>query len=111
MTTLALQHKLKSVALPTINVKSLYLVGIPVLFLMLVFYIYSINVLTGGSYMIKGYNKQMAALQDENAALQTRFAASDFMGTVQDKTSNLGFEKTTQVTYIEVVGNSLAQAR
>ncbi len=111
MTTIALQHKLKSATLPAVNLRMVYLIGIPMLFLMLVFYIYSINVLTGGSYVIKNYNKQIAALQDENAALQTRFAASDFMGMVQSKAGGLGFEKTAQVTYIEVIGNALAQAK
>lgn len=111
MTTIALQHKLKAITLPAINWQVMYLVGIPVLFLMLVFYIYSINVLTGGSYVIKSYNKQITSLQDENDVLETSVAASGLLGSAQEKARELGFEKTTQVTYIEIIGNSLAKAQ
>lgn len=111
MTTIALQHKLKSITLPVINFRAMYLIGIPALFLMLVFYIYSINALTGGSYVIKSYNKQINSLEQENNLLEAGFAASGFMGSVQDQARQLGFEKTTQVTYIEVIGNSLVRAQ
>ena len=116
MTTLALGYraihsKVRSVALPAINIKMVYLFGIFAVVLMLVFYVYAINTLTGGSYAIKNYHKQIDSLEQENKILEAGFAASGFMGSVEQQAHRLGFEKTTQVTYIEIMGNSLAQAR
>lgn len=111
MTTIALQYKLKAISLPAVNYKFVYMFAIAILFLMLGFYVYSINTLTGGSYVIKGYNKTIDQLQQENNSLEAGFAASGFMGFAQQKARELGFEKTTQVTYIEIVGGGLAQAR
>jgi len=116
MTTLALRqrsasHLVKSLALPGINWKLVYGFGIGALLLLLVFYIYCINTLTGGSYLIKNYNKEIQALQVQNSNLEAGFALSGFMGTVQEKAKELSFEKTTQVTYIEIVGPSLAKAQ
>ncbi len=111
MTTIALQHKLKTITLPAVNFRAVYLIGLTGLFLMLVFYVYSINMLTGGSYVIKNYNATFSQLQQENATLEANFAASGFMGQAQQKARQLGFEKTTQVTYIEVVGGGLARAK
>lgn len=111
MTTIALQHKLRAISLPAVNFKFVYMLAVVVLFLMLVFYVYSINTLTGGSYVIKGYNKTVDQLQQENNSLEAGFAASGFMGSAQQKARVMGFEKTTQVTYIEIMGGDLAQAR
>lgn len=111
MTTIALQHKLKSVALPAVNWRAVYLLGIPALFLMLVFYAYSINKLTGGSYAIKDYNRQISRLEAENNSLEANAAASFVMGSAETRASQLGFEKTTQVTYIEIAPAALASAK
>ncbi len=116
MTTLALNYrainnKIKSATMPKINWKLFYAVSVGSAFLMLVFYIYAINTLTGGSYVIKNYNKELVKLEQENVALQASVASSGFMGSVQERARELNFEKTTQVTYIEVIGNSLAKAQ
>ena len=63
MTTIALGHKslqrrVGVVTLPSINIKKVYLLVGLLLLAALVFYVYSINMLTGGSYAIKNYNKE-----------------------------------------------------
>lgn len=117
MTTIALKHKSvqhsasRTLSLPVINVKFVYLCGVIALVVASVFYAYGINALTGGSYAIKSYNKEITRLQQENTNLEGGFAAAGFMGDMQQKALQLNFEKTTQVKYIEVGANTLAQAK
>lgn len=111
MTTIAIQHKLRAISLPAVNLKAIYFFGVMALFLMLVFYAYSINVLTGGSYVIKNYNKEISKLQSQNNALEAGQASNGFMGNVLSRARQLNFEKTTQVEYIEVAPASLAKAK
>jgi len=78
---------------------------------MLVIYVVLINNLTQGSYLIKNYNKQMDTLLTQNKNLQTSFAESGFLGNVQDRVQALSFEKTTQITYVQLLDNSLGMAK
>jgi hypothetical protein len=116
MTTIALSargisHRSKSLGLPVFNWKAGYGLAIMTLAGMLVVYVVLINNLTQGSYLIKSYNKQMDALLTQNKNLQTSFAESGFLGNVQNRVSELSFEKTTQITYVQILDNSLGMAK
>lgn len=114
MTTLTLSYKavqsrVASINLFKINWKIVYFLGILFCFSMVVFYVLLVNQLTGGTYVIKSYNKQIITLINENKSLEDSFAESGFLGNVQEKTKELSFEKTTQVKYVQILENSLAQ--
>lgn len=116
MTTLALTYKgihqkITSLSLPTINWKLISLLSILFFVAMLVSYVFLVNQLTGGVYLIKNYNKEISTLSKENRILETNFAESGFLGQVNQKAKNLNFEKTTEVTYVQVRDTSLAQAK
>lgn len=111
MTTIALQHKVKAITLPTVNFKAVYAFGFISLMLMVIFYAYAVNSLIGGSYVIKSYNKEIGKLETQNASLEGSVAAAGFMGNVQTQARYLGFEKTTQVRYIEITSTALAKAK
>ncbi len=107
MTTLtlgyrAVHQKIRLLTLPSIPWKTWYILGVVCLGLMLVSYIYLINQLTGGSYLIKSYNQEMNVLLVENKTLETHFAKSDFLGNVQEKAGAMNFEKTTQIKYVQI---------
>lgn len=83
-----------------------------VLFLMmLVGYVYSINTLTAGSYALKTYQKELDTLLTQHKALDAQAATDGFLGSLQEKVMALGFQKTTDVTYVQMLNPSLAQAR
>lgn len=117
MTTLALSYraihnKIKSADLPRVPWKFWYAVGLVFLLAMVVLYIYGINELTKGAYLIKSYNREISKLSDENGMLEATFAESGFLESVQQRVKALGFEKTTQVTYVELSApTSLVRAR
>lgn len=116
MTTIALHakgisHRFKSLHVPSFHWKAVYGLAIMALAVMLVVYVVLINNLTQGSYLIKSYNKQMDTLLTQNKDLQTSFAESGFLGNVQARVQALSFEKTTQITYVQILDNSLGMAK
>ena len=111
LTRQAVQEKNRTVKFPRVAWKTLYLIGAALLLTMLVFYVYLVNQLTGGSYLIKNYHREISSLETKSKVLQTNFAESGFLGNVQEKMKELNFEKTTQVTYVQLAGNPLGMAR
>ena len=115
MTTLvlhyrAVKHKVQSLSLPVSYFKKISIVAFLILSLLLVFYIFQINRLTTGSYMIKNYQKQIQTLSLENNTLQADVAQDSFLGNVKEKALSLNFEKITKVTYIQILDSSIAKA-
>lgn len=106
----AIHNKFTSVSFPIINLKMVYVFSTLLSSLMLVFYIYSVNELTKGAYLIKNYNKEINTLLNENKELEANFAKASFLGEVQQKAKELSFEKTKEVKYVEILDSSLAKA-
>ncbi len=76
-----------------------------------ILYAFLINELTSGTYFIKNYGKQINILSQENRNLEVSFAKTGFLGTVEQRTKELNFEKTTSVKYIQILDASLAKAK
>jgi len=75
---------------------------------LLVFYVWQVNDLTKGSYLINSYQKQITQLSTENKNLEVSFAESSFLGQALVKIRALNFQKTTSVKYIQIPDNSVA---
>jgi len=75
---------------------------------LLVFYVWQINDLTKGSYLINSYEKQISKLSDENKNLEVSFAENSFLGQALEKIQALNFQKTTSVKYIQISGSPVA---
>lgn len=80
--------------------------------LLLVFYAFAVNKLTGGAYLIKNYSRQIEALSKENRNLEVNFAETSFLGSVEQRAKDLSFEKTTSVKYVPILADAvLAKAK
>lgn len=115
MTTITLaaraaKEKVSSVSLPRVNWKAIYLIGILMSLLMVVSYIFLVNQLTEGVYLIKKYNKEVNALYSQNEVLENSFAQTDFLEEVMLKTRELSFEKTKDIKYLQIIQSPLAKA-
>src|SRR3989344_2859095 len=111
MTTLVLaaksaQSKIKSISVPSINWKAMYAIGISLALVMAVSYIFLINQLTEGVYLIKEYNKELSSLYKENDVLESEFAKANFMENVIARTKEMSFEKTKDITYLQIIDSS-----
>ena len=109
MTTLTLVYtKIQKIELPTINWRLVCCVGFVVCLVLLVFYVWQVNSLTAGSYLMNSYQKQISELLEENKNLQISFAESSFLGQALEKIQAMNFQKTTSVKYIQIPDNFLA---
>ena len=102
----------KAMAIPVMNVnwKFIYFMAFMISLAMLVFYIFGINALTEGTYNIKNYNKQVKSLLAENRDLQIEANQTSYLGLTQEKAKELNFQKSTNITYVHVLQDSLARA-
>ncbi len=105
----SLQAKIDAIEMPVINWKAVCVAGFFMCLALLVFYVWQINALTGGSYLVNDYQKQISKLSEENKNLQISFAENSFLGQALGKIHALNFQKTTSVKYIQVTDNFLAK--
>ena len=103
-----LHTKINSISLPTIKWKAVCFIGFFMSLALLVFYVWQINDLTRGSYLINSYEKQISKLSDENKNLEVSFAESSFLGQALVKIQALNFQKTTSssIKYIQILDSS-----
>lgn len=106
-----IKNKVKVAVFPKINWKIICFAMFFVCLSLLVYYVWQVRYLTGGSYMVNSYEKQIAQLLNEKKELEVNFAESSFLGQVQQKIRDLNFEKTTSVQYIQLPDNYLASAK
>ena len=107
----SIQYKISLTRLIKINWKRVYIAALACSLMLLVLYIFRVNELTQGAFLIKNYTKKIYVISQENKILESDFAESGLLGQVQERASQLGFKKTTQVTYIQMLQNSLAEAK
>ncbi len=106
-----IHNKGKLLSLPNINWKFIYVFGLTMCFLMFVFYILNINQLTKGAYLIVEYNQKISSLTKENRAMESNFAEKGLLDRMHNRANELGFEKISNVKYLEILNVSLARAR
>lgn len=110
-TTLKLQKKLEVVSLPVVNWKVLFIVGLIMMSIFLVFYVLQVNNMMKNQFIINSYDKKINQLSQENKNLQISFAEGSYMGQILQKAQNLNFEKVTSVKYIQVLENTFTAAK
>ncbi len=80
-------------------------------FCSLLFYVWQVNDLTRGTYLVNNYEKELDQLTKEKSNLEISFAESSFLGGVNSKISQLNFQKTASVKYIQILDSSVAKAK
>ena len=104
-----IRARVASIDLPEINWRGVCFIVFFVALALLILYVWQINDLTHGSYLINSYQKQISDLSRENKNFQVSFAESSFLGQALEKIEALNFQKTTSVKYIQIL-DSAAQA-
>jgi len=105
----SMYNKISAISFPEVNWKLFYTIGILLFSLVLVFYIYLVNDLTKGVYSIKNYNKEINNLLQENKILSSNLTNNNFLLKTQEKATQLSFEKTKDIKYIQIIESPLVQ--
>ena len=103
-----LQSKINSIDLPAVNWKVVCFIGFFMSLALLIFYVWQINELTRGYYLINSYEKQITNLSAENKNLEVSFAENSFLGHALAETQALNFQKVASASekYIEILDSS-----
>ncbi len=78
---------------------------------LLVFYVWQINDLTQGSYLINSYEKQISSFQMKIKIYRFLLRKIVFWGKLLIKIQALNFQKVTSVKYIQIPDSSVATIR
>jgi hypothetical protein len=108
-----IQTQIDSVETAGINWKIICFSGFFTALILLVFYVWQIQDLTRGSYLLNSYEKQISKLSDDNKNLQVSFAESGFLNQMLSESQALNFQKVAfgSVKYIQIPDNSVAIAK
>ena len=104
-----IQSRVRSIDLPEINWRAVCFIGFFISFGLLIFYVWQVNALTSGAYLINDYQKQVFTLSEENKNLEISFAENSFLGQALEKIHALNFQKIVSVKYIQVPDNYLVK--
>ena len=77
-----------------------------ILFL-LTFYIFQINSVISGGYLIQNCQKKITELSKENETLAIDSARINSLNNVENRIKELGFEKIEKVNYIKILENQI----
>jgi len=102
------ETKAVSIDFPNVNWKMISLCAFLACFALLILYVWQINSLTRGAFLIGEYQSQVKNLANEKEGLETSFAQNSFLGQALSKIKALNFEETTSVKYIQIPDNSVA---
>ena len=91
--------------------KLVYAMGVAVILLLLISYTFLVNQITGQAYLIKNDSRTLESIAQENKSLEISFAKSDFLANIIQRAADLNFQKTANITYVQILENSLAQAK
>ena len=104
------QSSVESIDFPSVNWKLIAICGFFVCLVLLVFYVWQVNGLTKGYYLINSYQNQISSLTQKNKNLEVSFAESSFWGEANAKIGALNFQKATSssIKYVQIPDSSVA---
>jgi hypothetical protein len=100
---------IKTLALSPVR-KILIFAFLALLFSLLVFYMFQINNLISGSYNLNVYQKNVDRLSAENEKLESNLVRAGSLERVEQKISELSFEKIDKIHYIQTLVAQVAAA-
>jgi hypothetical protein len=93
------------------NKKILILLSALAVFSLLVFYIFQINNLVSGKYLLAAQQKSFKNLSQENEKLEANLANLGSLSDIEGKVSELGFERIGQIHYVQILEGAVARAK
>jgi hypothetical protein len=78
---------------------------------LLFFYIFQANNFVSGGYSLQGYQKTISELTRNNEKLEATLASLGALDSIESKISELGFEKISEINYIQIMETSVASAK
>lgn len=102
-------NKLFSLRLPRINWRIFLLLGFCSVLFLSVFYVFQVDEMIRGGYLMKNYQKKIDTLLRENKNLEINLAQISYSENIQKKAAESNFEDIQTIKYIQILDSSLAK--
>lgn len=109
--TQAISEKIGFVALPKINIRKMWALGLIPIAAILVFYIFQISEITKAVSLISKYEKEITALYQQSKELEAGLFSGNSLTDLDSALNNLNYEKVSKVYYIRVMDSEMAVKR
>lgn len=103
-------HALERKAL-ALNWNVMMRLGIVAIVFFSLLYVFQVNKLAKGYYLVNKYEKTASQLQEENRDLQVSLANNSVLDKISEKVQSMNFQPNTSVKYIYILDDSLALRR
>ena len=100
-------QKIALLKFPRTSLKILWLLSILSMISLLVFYIFQINTVISGKYLVEKYKNRLIELSMENKNLEINSVHTVSLGNVLTLLESSDFEKASKVHYIQILGNKV----
>ncbi|MDO8559269.1 MAG: hypothetical protein Q7R84_02950 [bacterium] len=106
--TQAISEKIGFPALPKINIRKMWALGLIPIAAILVFYIFQISEITKAVSLISRYEKEMIVLYQQNKELEAGLFGGNSLADLDSALINLNYEKVSKVYYIQIMDSEMA---
>jgi len=86
-----------------LNLKIFWLLNILLIFSFLIFYIVQVNIIFLKTNLIQKYEKKLDEITKENKDLKISLVQTDYSKDIEDQINELGFEKISNIQYINFI--------
>lgn len=102
-------NKIFLLRFPRVNWRAFILLGFCAVLSLSVLYVFQINRMVQGAYLINSYQKQINELTQTNKNLEINLAQISYLENIQNKTQELNFQKVQKIKYVQILDSSLAK--
>jgi hypothetical protein len=86
-----------------LNLRIFWAISIILITFLLIFYVFQVNEMTRGSYLIKNDEKKITELSNENKNLQISLSQTNSLENLEKAVCGLGYTKVEKVKYIQIL--------
>jgi len=92
-----------------LNLKVIWILGFILLSVLLIFYIFQVNLMTKEIYLIQKYQRNINYLSRENKTLEINLSQQNSLSNIETLVKALNFEKADKIRYIQVLESQVVQ--
>lgn len=95
--------------IPRVSLRGIWILGIVLIILLLVFYIFQVNSFARGNYLLQNYQKELSRLSGETEGLEINLSRSNSLANIDNYLLSQNFVKANQVRYIQILESQVVK--
>lgn len=101
--------EISSIRLPSFSFKFLFKLGFASIVFLSIIYVFQMNAILKGTYLINSYDKKINSLSLENEKLEIKSLNGNSLAEIEALANSYNFEKTGEVEYIKLLDSQVVK--